>query len=1041
MSTTTTNETISNGNAANGTNNNNNNNNARSTLKAGAANFTQSCLAFLQRSLTIRKWIETVLGETIDEKETLFEAIRDGVLLCRVMMTVRADSIPKIHTGTKLNFKIRENLLFFLQALEDVGVSRYYIFQVTDLIDRKNDIKVLESLEVFGDLVGEIDKSKAIQQLPEDHAIPFSDAELTEAEKVLKKLNISQLKRQPCTKALQPSLNNNNNGLSNSTNNANKHRSLTTSASATNKFITPSSQPRPRPSLSPAQIIQKAKPFEKRWIRIQALVRGLLQRKQFHRRVRNAAYRHNIVKEILSTEEIYVKNLAHLSKNYFEPIQENAAKLNIKHEHLKQMFSNIEVIKNYNNKFLEDLKPIIENWSHFQKIGHIFSQFILLLKVYTQYVKEYTQSYEILNNNRKNNSKFESFIAEKEAIDGKSINDYLILPVQRIPRYTLLLADLVKNTWKDHKDYNDLTESLKTMQEVATYVNEKKREAENIQKVTEIQNNFVGKFENLAEPHRRFVYEGNLHVISPNGKESPRIIYLFNDVLVGTKPTTSGLVKRKDHLKVKESIRMNLVTIRTKQTIQQQQQQQQQQQTKPTDSPLSNSQDKSTTPTTTTTTTPTTTTSTPTNNFVTAKPTVSTSAKPPASGATPPYNKPAPPKPPPRSASNTGVVIPGGSQPPSPSGASNFKPANHNSSAQTQQYLRQSAPPSTTSSSHPPLTSSDPGQRNRTSTNSPAGIAPLPKPRTITTSNNTPPLSSTTPTNNNNTNNSQQQTVTPPPPQSTSDSTPSTSTSSTSTNDMIIELCDSFGTCILKILCNSVKEKDCWVNEFKKVKEDLENRKIVNEEAMKRSQERAGIAKAALSQQYATLRIKGRLYGQSDIKSALEDGSDSPAGSSSPSTGSSSPNGVGAATTGDRDFSILRRQTMRRSQVGAGADSPLSQSPSSTPTSIGSVSPKNSKEDLTDNSGDDNSTKSKSRWFASLRSKKKKPSSSTLIQDAFSQPLDPLSLSTNGNGNNKSADDHEEHHNNTTVIVKEDENNNINTNNQPTTTTVVVKEK
>jgi hypothetical protein len=93
----------------------------------------------------------------------------------------------------------------------------------------------------------------------------------------------------------------------------------------------------------------------------------------------------------------------------------------------------------------------------------------------------------------------------------------------RIPRYSLLLTDLVKHTWEDHRDYVDLCGALKQVQvrrgtndrgrkgrgrrevkgkmrlniiqEVALYVNEKKREAENISRVLEIQNNFTGKYE------------------------------------------------------------------------------------------------------------------------------------------------------------------------------------------------------------------------------------------------------------------------------------------------------------------------------------------------------------------------------------------------------------------------------------------------------------------------------------------------------------------------------------------------------------------
>jgi hypothetical protein len=59
----------------------------------------------------------------------------------------------------------------------------------------------------------------------------------------------------------------------------------------------------------------------------------------------------------------------------------------------------------------------------------------------------------------------------------------------------LLLQDLYNNTPRKHADYEDLQRALVKMKEVAGYVNEKKREAENLNQVSNIQRYLVGKFE------------------------------------------------------------------------------------------------------------------------------------------------------------------------------------------------------------------------------------------------------------------------------------------------------------------------------------------------------------------------------------------------------------------------------------------------------------------------------------------------------------------------------------------------------------------
>lgn len=50
-------------------------------------------------------------------------------------------------------------------------------------------------------------------------------------------------------------------------------------------------------------------------------------------------------------------------------------------------------------------------------------------------------------------------------------------------RYVLLLQDLCKHTHAGHPDYEKLNQALKKMKDVADYVNERKREAENLTQV------------------------------------------------------------------------------------------------------------------------------------------------------------------------------------------------------------------------------------------------------------------------------------------------------------------------------------------------------------------------------------------------------------------------------------------------------------------------------------------------------------------------------------------------------------------------------
>ena len=59
----------------------------------------------------------------------------------------------------------------------------------------------------------------------------------------------------------------------------------------------------------------------------------------------------------------------------------------------------------------------------------------------------------------------------------------LIQPIQRIPRYNLLLRDLLEKTDATHPDYNHLKVALATLEGVMEYLDKNITEIENIEKM------------------------------------------------------------------------------------------------------------------------------------------------------------------------------------------------------------------------------------------------------------------------------------------------------------------------------------------------------------------------------------------------------------------------------------------------------------------------------------------------------------------------------------------------------------------------------
>lgn len=93
-----------------------------------------------------------------------------------------------------------------------------------------------------------------------------------------------------------------------------------------------------------------------------------------------------------------------------------------------------------------------------------------------------------------------------------NMEGYLLLPVQRIPRYRLLLEELLRSTPPSYTFLDDsLDRALTEISSLANNMNEGKRESESRRKLVQWQSRIRGKFPSpLVQPHRRLIMDGPL---------------------------------------------------------------------------------------------------------------------------------------------------------------------------------------------------------------------------------------------------------------------------------------------------------------------------------------------------------------------------------------------------------------------------------------------------------------------------------------------------------------------------------------------------
>lgn len=247
--------------------------------------------------------------------------------------------------------------------------------------------------------------------------------------------------------------------------------------------------------------------------------------------------RMHIMEEILSTERTYVTQLREIFSIYAEPIEKNELLCSDLH---RLVFNDLSVILLLNQEFLNELEATyqqylvdVENGVASSLIGHLFKRRSPTFKLYTNYINNYEQSLHVIEEQTERNKAFRSFrnSVSQHLIQTNSRNtdlsSFMILPVQRIPRYQLLLRDLIKSTPIDHPEYTALIEAHDSIVDIASYCNSKKAEALNIFKVVEIAEEL--KIKGLVQPGRRIVKQGELR--RDKSKKTTKM-YLFNDLLV-----------------------------------------------------------------------------------------------------------------------------------------------------------------------------------------------------------------------------------------------------------------------------------------------------------------------------------------------------------------------------------------------------------------------------------------------------------------------------------------------------------------------------
>ncbi|XP_044307357.1 FYVE, RhoGEF and PH domain-containing protein 3 [Varanus komodoensis] len=241
----------------------------------------------------------------------------------------------------------------------------------------------------------------------------------------------------------------------------------------------------------------------------------------------------NIANELLHTEEAYVKRLHLLDQVFCAKLSEAG----IPNEVITGIFSNISSIYCFHGQFLlPELKTrITDEWNTNPRLGDILQKLAPFLKMYGEYVKNFDRAMDMVNTWIQRSSPFKDIIQniQKQEICGNlTLQHHMLEPVQRIPRYELLLKDYLKKLPGESPDRKDAEKSLELISTAANHSNAAIRKMEKMHKLLEVYERLGGE-EDIVNPANELIKEGHIQKLSAkNGTAQDRYLFLFNSMIL-----------------------------------------------------------------------------------------------------------------------------------------------------------------------------------------------------------------------------------------------------------------------------------------------------------------------------------------------------------------------------------------------------------------------------------------------------------------------------------------------------------------------------
>ncbi|CAG9540973.1 unnamed protein product [Cercopithifilaria johnstoni] len=262
--------------------------------------------------------------------------------------------------------------------------------------------------------------------------------------------------------------------------------------------------------------------------------------------------RYAVCKEMLETEENYLRALKIVVQVFKEPLEEQLPNLDsglLTKAEISQIFAKVPPLIDVHENICRTLQSYIIHWMNERLIGKVWLDHAAeLTPVYKAFINNYDTAIQTLNECDQTKPKFHAFLKAAESrleCQRNSLPDLLVRPVQRLHSVVLLLKAILEKTDRKNPDNAYLIKAKRAVEAALTEANESRRQTDSYAMIFKLSSEIERCPADILSSARTLKTE--LHVLSLGGEDEwartrnkRMAIFLFNDLIEIVKVRTGN---------------------------------------------------------------------------------------------------------------------------------------------------------------------------------------------------------------------------------------------------------------------------------------------------------------------------------------------------------------------------------------------------------------------------------------------------------------------------------------------------------------------